>query len=155
MIKDNDNAHRNSNDNVALRQDREDALPRGTAYHNSDDNIDSLHRVVGSWTWVCSRRQRRQPRVREGHNGVAEAQNRVLRPLAPGLVPPGPPGLLRQQFLDALLQILEALLQISDFSSHVRVRRPRAASWHPPWPVRLCGVIAGVHPGGWRCKLGC
>ena len=52
MIKDNDNAHRNSNDNVALRQDREDALPRGTAYHNSDDNIDSLHRVVGSWTWV-------------------------------------------------------------------------------------------------------
>ena len=43
----------------------------------------------------CSRRQRRQPRVREGHNGVAEAQNRVLQPLAPVVVPPGPPGPLR------------------------------------------------------------
>ena len=94
---------------VALRQEHKDALPWREDYHNNVTNLNGLHHLVVCCIWVCSRGYGRQPRVREGDYGVAATHHRVLQPLAPVTVPPVPPGPVRLQHPDLLLQFADGV----------------------------------------------
>ena len=95
---------------VALRQEHKDALSWGKDYHNNGINLDGLHHLVDCCIWVWSRGYGRKPRVSESDYGVAETHHRVLQPLAPVIVPPVPPGAVRLQHADLLLQFADDVL---------------------------------------------
>ena len=108
-IIDDENQHSLYDHKVALRQEHTHAQPWDKEYHDSGIHPEGLHHLVDCCIWVLSRGFGRQPRVREGDHGVAEAHHRVLQPLAPVIVPPVPPGPVRLQHADLVLQFADDL----------------------------------------------
>ena len=92
---------------MALRQEHKDAPPWGKDSRNNGINVLGLHHLVDCCFSVWARGYGRQPRVREGDYGDAEAHLRLLQPFVPVIVPPVPPGPVRLQHPDLLLQFAD------------------------------------------------